>query len=85
MKPHTFLQTNLKDNKSCLYTRPLQWLKQKYAKCMQELDSLWHDSLSQKSKQMTCERVRSAPSGNEKPNGIPDYLIKPQAPTDDHE
>ena len=49
---------------------------------MEELDTLWFDTVHPKP--MTRQRVRSAPSDNEKLNGIPDYLVKPQAAIDDH-
>lgn len=65
------------DNETCLYTRPLSWMKKKYANSLHELDEMWMEGLSAKCKQMTRKRVRGAPSEREKPtSNCPDYLVK---------
>ena len=65
------------DNETCLFTRPLYWLKKKYANSLHELDEMWMKGLSAKCKQMTRKRVGGAPLEREKPaTNCPDYLVK---------
>ena len=72
------------DSEVCLYTRPLPWLKSKYEKSLHQLDELWYDGLSAKSKQMTCTRLRGSPSDRDEPSGAPDYLVKPRVNDEDN-
>ena len=66
-----------------MYTRPLPWLKTKYAESLQELDKLWYEGLSAKGKKMTRNRLRSASSDRPKPSNAPDYLINDDDNRDD--
>lgn len=72
------------ENETCLYTRPLPWLKSKYAKSLCELDELWLEGLSAKSKQMTRKRLRGAPSDRDEPRDGPEYLVKSQVNGEDN-
>ena len=58
-----------------LYRKPLQWLKQKHRKSLHDLDKLYINQLSQKTKVMKMRnREDGIRSEQPKPENAPNYL-----------